>query len=149
MRLFSITLILFILTGIASARDDSQATDRVLIVHGTKTHYALPRGSTSFVIRLTDRAQAGNLVFVNENAAAQGVLSIAVSNRTLAADSPHWSAVEGKIRFRNKRLFTVSLVGVEANYVRLTFQVDAPRGEAGKTAGDRARPYKLARIASS
>ena len=84
---------------------------------------------------------------MNEYAAAEGELSIAVSNKSLAADSPHWSAVEGKIRFRNKRLVTVSLLGVDAKFVRVKFQVDGPRAE--KTAGDRARPYKLARIASS
>jgi len=44
-------------------------------------------------------------------------------------DSPLWSAVEGAIRFRHKRLFAVSLVGVEAKYVRLTFQVEVPDGD--------------------
>ena len=146
MRLFSTTIALFILTGIAFARDDAPLAPRVLTVHGTKTNYALPRGASSFVIRLRDRA-AGDLVFVNEHAAAEGELSIAVSNKSLAADSPHWSAVEGKIRFRNKRLVTVSLLGVDAKFVRVKFQVDGPRAE--KTAGDRTRPYKLARIASS
>ncbi len=145
MRLCSTTIALFILTGIACARDDAPLA-RGVIVHGTKTSYALPRGASSFVIRLSDRA-AGDLVFVNEYAAAEGELSIAVSNKSLAADSPHWSAVEGKIRFRNKRLVTVSLLGVDAKFVRVKFQVDGPRAE--KTAGDRARPYKLARIASN
>ena len=54
---------------------------------------------------------------------------IAVSNQPLVADSPLWSAVEGAIRFRHKRLFAVSLVGVEAKYVRLTFQVEVPDGD--------------------
>ena len=149
MRLFSTTLALFILTGIAFARAASPTAGRARTVHGTKTTYALPCTSTSFVIRLHHRVQDGKLIFVNENAAANGELSIAVSNKLLAADSPHWSTVEGKIRFRNKRLVTLSLVGVEAKYVRVKFQVEGPRAETRKTAGDRVRPYKLARIASS
>ena len=91
--------------------------------------YALPRGATSFVIRLPGPAKDRSLYFVNQNAAAQGQLLIAVSNQPLVADSPFWSAVEGAIRFRHKRLFAVSLVGVEAKYVRLTFQVEASDGD--------------------
>lgn len=149
MRLISNTLAFLLLAGSTQARADSPPAGRIVAVQGTEKGYVLSRGATSFVIRLKDRAPTGELVFVNENAAAEGKLFIAVSNRPLAADSPHWNAVEGGIRFRKKRLFTVSLVGVEANYLRLTFQVDAPRCAARKTAGDRPRPYKLARIASS
>ncbi len=149
MRLLSTSIALFILTGIAFAQDDAPHARHVVTDHGTKARYALPRGASAFVIPLRDRATGGDLVFVNEHAAAEGELSIAVSNRSLAADSPHWNAVEGRIRFRNKRLVTVSLVGVEAKFVRVKFQVGGGRTEAGKTANDRKRPYKLARIASS
>ncbi|MDQ3115465.1 MAG: hypothetical protein M3Q86_02475 [Verrucomicrobiota bacterium] len=148
MRLLS-TLALFILTGVAFARDDAPFARRGVTDLGTKTSYALPRGASSFVIPLRDRAAGGDLVFVNEHGATEGELSIAISNKSLAADSPHWSAVEGRIRFRNKRLVTVSLVGVDAKFVRVKFQVGGRRTEAGKTADDRKRPYKLARIASS
>lgn len=149
MHLLSTTLSFFLLAGIAFARSEPPSAGRVFTVQGTKTSYALPGGATSLVIRLRERAQERNFSFVNENAAAQGEFSIAVSNQLLAADSPHWSVVEGRIRFRHKRLFTVSLVGVEANYVRLTFRVEAPRSKTEKAGGDRTRGYKLARIASS
>ena len=102
---------------------------RSLSFSGIQTVYALPHGATSFVIRLPGPAKDRSLYFVNQNAAAQGQLLIAVSNQALLVDSPLWSAVEGAIRFRHKRLFAVSLVGVEAKYVRLTFQVEVPDGD--------------------
>ena len=74
------------------------------------------------------RSKIAASYFVNENAVAEGQLLIAVSNQPLVADSPFWSAVEGAIRFRHKRLFALSLVGVEAKYVRLTFQIEASDG---------------------
>ena len=136
--------------GIAFAQNNSPSAHRVVPVNGTKTSYALPRGATSFVIRLKDRPEARSFVFVNENAAAEGELSIAVSKQSLAADSPQWSAVEGTVRFRKKRLFTVSLVGVEANYVRLNFRVEVPRHKwRQKPPAIGRAAYKLARIASS
>lgn len=55
-------------------------------------------------------------------------MSIAVSDHALAPNSPAWKAVAGSIPFRHKRRFALSLVGVEANYVRLTFEIDrAPK----------------------
>ncbi len=88
--------------------------------------HALPRGVSSFVVRLGAPGSPRSVTFVNENPAAEGKLSIAVAERRLAADSPHWSTVDGAIRFRHKRLFSFSLVGIDANYVRLTFDVEAP-----------------------
>jgi hypothetical protein len=91
-----------------------------------KLNYALPRGVTSFIIHLSAPEQQRCFTLVNENTAAKGNLSIAVSKEHLPADSPRWSTVNGSIRFRHKRLFTISLVGIEANYVKLTFQVESP-----------------------
>ena len=119
---------LFLLASVAFGGKDSPIRDRSVNINGMRTSYALPRGATSFIIRLTDSAGDRDFTFVNKNAAAEGRLLIAVSNEDLAADSPRWSTVEGAIRFRQKRVFTVSLVGVDANYVRLTFQVEMPDG---------------------
>lgn len=118
----------FLLGSIALAGSDSSTLGRSLNINGMQTSYALPRGATSFVIRLAGTAQDHSFTFVNENAAAEGQLLIAVSDQPLEADSPKWSAVEGTIRFRHKRLFAVSLVGIEAKYLRLTFQVEAADG---------------------
>ena len=97
-----------------------------LTMADAKINYALSRGVTSFIIRLSAPAPPRCFTLVNENTAAEGKLSIAVSKERLPAASPKWSAVGRSIRFRHKRLFTVSLVGIEANYVKLTFQVEEP-----------------------
>jgi hypothetical protein len=95
-----------------------------LTMADAKINYALPRGMTTFIIRLAALAEKRCFTVVNGNAAAEGKLSIAVSNERLAPGSPKWSTVGGAINFRHKRLFALSLVGVAANYVKLTFQVD-------------------------
>ena len=120
---------MFLLGSVVLAGSDSPILGRSLSTNGIQTVYALPRGATSFVIRLPGPAKDRSIYFVNQNAATQGQLLIAVSNQALLVDSPLWSAVEGAIRFRHKRLFAVSLVGVEAKYVRLTFQVEVPDGD--------------------
>jgi hypothetical protein len=97
-----------------------------LTMADAKINYALPRGVTTFIIRLAAPAAERCFTVVNGNAAAAGKLSIAVSSERLDAESPKWSTVGGAINFRHKRLFAVSLVGVAANYVKLTFQVDEP-----------------------
>lgn len=91
-----------------------------------KINYALPSGVTSFIIHLSALAQQRYFTLVNENTTAAGRLSIAVSKERLPAGSPKWSTVGRSIRFRHKRLFSVSLVGIEANYVKLTFKVERP-----------------------
>jgi len=119
---------MFLLGSVVLAGSDSPILRRSLSTNGIQTVYALPRGATSFVIRLPGPAKDRSLYFVNQNAATQGQLLIAVSNQPLVADSPLWSAVEGAIRFRHKRFFTLSLVGVDAKYVRLTFHIETPGG---------------------
>ena len=114
---------LFLLGSVALAGSDSPILGRSLSINGmTDQLRAAPwvrrRSSSDYQARSKTAASH----FVNENAAAEGQLLIAVSNQPLVADSPLWSAVEGAIRFRHKRLFTVSLVGVEAKYV----QADLP-----------------------
>ena len=86
--------------------------------------YSLRRGVTSFIIHLAAPGQRRCFTLINENMAAAGKLSIATSNERLAADNPKWSAVDGAVAFRHKRRFALSLLGVDAQFVKLTFQVD-------------------------
>ncbi|HEY4284822.1 MAG TPA: hypothetical protein VGM62_17300 [Chthoniobacterales bacterium] len=86
--------------------------------------YALGRGVTSFIIHLAAPGQRRCFTLVNGNMAAAGKLSIATSNERLTADNPKWRVVDGAVRFRHKRLFALSLLGVDAQFVKLTFQVD-------------------------
>ena len=83
----------------------------------------LQEGRTTFVIKLPSTSLLDRFTFVNENAAAAGDLKISVSNYQLAATSPKWVEVDGNITFSRKRLFNLSMVGVEARYLRLSFNV--------------------------
>lgn len=96
----------------------------------SKISCALPPGVTSFIFRLATTERQPSLTFMNENPAASGKFSIAVAKERLPAKSPKWHVVEGAIHFQNKRLFALSLVGVDANYVKLTFEVEKPQGTA-------------------
>lgn len=95
-----------------------------LTMNDAKIRYALRHGVTSFIIRLADPAQRRYFTLVNENMAVEGNLSIAIANEPLALNNPKWRVVDGAIPFRHKRLFALSLIGVEAKFVKLTFRVD-------------------------
>jgi len=83
----------------------------------------LQEGRTTFVIKLPTTSLRDRFTFVNENAAAAGELKISVSNDQLPATSPKWVEVDGNISFSRKRLFNVSMVGVDARYMKLSFDV--------------------------
>jgi hypothetical protein len=85
---------------------------------------ALKEGETTFIIELPNNAPRDRFTFLNENAAACGELRIAVSNSPLAADSPQWTEVDGIVPFAHKRLFKLSILGVDTKFVRLSFRVD-------------------------
>jgi hypothetical protein len=97
----------------------------------------LREGETTFVIALPN-ALRDRFTFVNENAAACGELRIAVSDSRLSADSPKWTEEDGIIPFSHKRLFpcwhnrlfNLSVLGVETNYVLLSFHVEGARADS-------------------
>ena len=109
-----------------------------LLMNDAKIRYALRRGETSFIIHLAAEDQRRGFTLENENMAAEGRLLIAVSNARLAANNPKWSAVAGAIPFRHKRLFDLSLIGVETEFVKLTFQVEDPGEITPRDEPDRA-----------
>ena len=99
-------------------------TAAALIMEDDTVTCALREGETNFVIELPDVAIPDRFTFLNENGKARGELQISVSNQRLAPTSPDWKEVEGVIPFSHKRLFGVSLLGIEAKYVRLSFRVE-------------------------
>jgi hypothetical protein len=101
-----------------------EPTATALIMDDDTVTCLLPEGETNFVIELPQTALPERFTFLNENARARGELRIAVSNHRLAAKSPEWTEVEGIIPFAHKRLFGVSLLGIEAKFVRLSFHVE-------------------------
>src|SRR5262245_1730501 len=122
----------FFLATISYAGTDSEVARRDCGYGARQRAYVLPAGATFLIVRLIPSAQDRNVTIVNRNPAADGQLSIAVSDQLLAAESSKWRPVAGTIPFRRKRLFRVSLVGVQANFVRLRFQVDASSRDADK-----------------
>lgn len=84
----------------------------------------LKEGETTFIIELPKNASRDRLTFLNENAAACGELRIAVSDSPLPVDSSKWIEVDGIVPFAHKRLFKLSILGVETKFVRLSFRVD-------------------------
>jgi hypothetical protein len=92
----------------------------------------LKEGETTFIIELPNNASRDRFTFLNENAAACGELRIAVSDSALPADSPKWTEVDGIVPFAHKRLFKLSMLGVETKFVRLSFKVDGERQDSAK-----------------
>jgi len=92
---------------------------------------ALQEGETTFIIPLFKAALLDRFTFINQNAAARGEFNIFVSNSHLPADSPKWTQVNGIVPFAHKRLFNLSMLGVEAKYLKLLFQVE----KAGQKTG--------------
>lgn len=84
----------------------------------------LQEGETTFIISFPKTSSLDRFTFVNENAAARGEMRIAVSNNRLPPNSPKWIEVSGKTAFTHKRLFNLSMVGVEARYVKVSFHVE-------------------------
>jgi hypothetical protein len=97
-----------------------------LTVNGAKTRFRLHRGVTSFVIPLSAPDQRRCFTLENEIIAANGTFSIATANERLAVNDANWNIVGGAVRFRQKKQFYLSLMGVEAKFVRLTFQIEDP-----------------------
>jgi hypothetical protein len=84
----------------------------------------LQQGVTTFVIKLASATLLDRFTFINENASAAGELNIAVSNYQLPATSAKWVPVDGSVVFSHKRFFKLSMLGVEARYVKLSFKVE-------------------------
>ena len=110
---------------------DPNAT--ALIMEDDTVTCVLKEGETNFVIELPHVAVPDRFTFLNENGKAHGELKISVSNQRLAPKSPHWKEVDGVIPFAHKRLFGVSLLGIEAKYVRLSFKVEKQTSVASNT----------------
>src|SRR5438445_3093428 len=92
----------------------------------------LKEGETTFIIELPNNAPRDRFTFLNENADACGELRIAVSDSQLPVGSPKWTEVDGIVPFAHKRLFKLSMLGVDTKFVRLSFRVDRQRQESAE-----------------
>ena len=108
---------------VATANEGNRSA-AALIMDDDTLSCPLQEGETTFVIKLAATALLDRFTFVNENANAAGKLKISVSNYHLPVASDRWVEVDGTVNFSNKRLFNLSMMGVEARYVKLSFNVE-------------------------
>ena len=120
-----------------------------LIAEDDTVNCLLREGQTDFVVELPQAPVVDRLTFLNENAAARGELKIAVSNKRLRSDSPAWVEVDGIVPFSHKRLFGVSLLGIDAKFVRLSFRVEKAGRIAPVTASGKEESTEDPGVASS
>jgi hypothetical protein len=106
----------------SASENNSSAT--ALLMDDDTLSCPLKEGETTFIITFPRTSLLDRFTFVNENATAEGEMKIAVSNYRLAPESPKWTEVTGNVAFSHKRLFNLSMVGVEARYVKLSFRVE-------------------------
>ena len=105
----------------------------------------LKEGETTFIIELPNNVARDRFTFLNENAAACGELRIAVSDSPLPAGSPKWTEVDGIVPFAHKRLFKLSMLGVETKFVRLSFKVDGQRQDSAQIS----HPFRTSVLAAT
>ena len=115
-----------------SATNPTAHQSSAAFVDSNTVSCALKEGETTFIIELPRNASSDRFTFLNENAAACGELRIAVSNSPLPVDSPKWTEVDGIVPFAHKRLFKLSMLGVETKFVRLSFRVDGDEERSAK-----------------
>ena len=92
-----------------------------LLLDDDTLNFPLSEGDTTFVLSMPRISALGRFTFVNENAAAAGEITIAVSNYRLSANSSKWVEVARTVSFTGKRLFDLSLAGTEARYMKISF----------------------------
>jgi hypothetical protein len=127
-------------TGHVSKLPASDPGAAALIMEDDTVTCQLQEGRTDFVVELPGAHLLDRLTFLNENALARGELKIAVSNERLRATSSSWVEVDGIVPFSHKRLFGVSLIGIEAKFVRLSFRVDKPNQAVASTSTSTDQP---------
>jgi hypothetical protein len=104
----------------ASSQDPAGAA---LIREDQTIGRALPRGETIVILTLPRISLLDRFNFLNENATTRGDVTLSVSNYWLPARSSQWNEVGSAVSFSEKRIVNISIPGIEAKYVRLSFRV--------------------------
>src|SRR4051794_13882677 len=121
---FALLTLLSTLSILASTGRSAQPADKKAVsTVGDSVTCSLQKGETEFVISVPKACTGNRLTVLNQNNDAAGELTISVSNRELPAKSPDWTRVEGVISFAHKRTFDLSLLGIDAKFVKLSFLV--------------------------
>ena len=118
---FIIALAALVLLLLNPQKVSGQAT-ALLTLEDKPLRYSLPEGETTLIIQIPNAALLDHFTFINEDT-VRGALKIAVATSRLPATDPNWNVVSGDIAFAHKRHFNLSMVGVDARYVKLSFRV--------------------------
>lgn len=110
---------------------NKEAGPGALLLDDDTLNYPLPEGDTTLLLSFPRISALDRFTFVNENAAASGEVTVAVSNYRLPAKSSKWNRVNEGLTFTGKRLIDLSMLGTEARYVKLSFHVTKPGTIAG------------------
>jgi hypothetical protein len=109
--------------GRAVVVKNKNSSANALLFDDDTLNYPLTEGDTTFIVSFPKTSILDRFTFVNENGAAAGEITVAVSNYRLAANSRKWIEVASGNTFTSKRLFDLSLAGTEARYVKISFHV--------------------------
>lgn len=121
-------------TTIESAQNAAGSSIPAALVDDATVRCALPDGDSTVVVSFPTAKALDRFTVMNENAVADGEFAIAVANEPLPAASSRWTNVNGAVRFARKRQFDLSLVGIEARYLKLSFKVTPHASQAIATA---------------
>lgn len=108
----------------APSTTDKNSSATALLLDDDTLSCPLPEGDTTLIISFPRTSALDRFTFVNENASAAGEMKISVSNYRLSPKSPKWAEVNSGTAFTGKRHIDLSLLGVEARYVKLSFHVE-------------------------
>lgn len=105
---------------IASDANDNPAA---LVLDDNTLSCPLAVGENTFIVALPHISVLERFAFINQNGVGQGEFELAVSNYRVGSNDPKWATVQASTRFGGQRLLSISIPGVEAKYVRLSFHV--------------------------
>lgn len=108
---------------IVQLTNGTTADARDLALDDETLDYDLPKGQSTFVIKLRQASALERFVFVNEGGAAEGTCDVSVASTALAVNDAGWNTIRRDENFSGKRVVEIAPLGAEAKFVRLNFNV--------------------------
>src|ERR1700731_1529018 len=115
---------------VRASEDRSDSAADLLLDDNTLSCH-LRQGDNAFLVALQNISNLDRFIFINENPETAGTVQIFVSNYRLAPNDNHWLEADRKFDFSGRRFISLSLAGVEAKYVKISFAVKKPGTIAG------------------
>jgi hypothetical protein len=125
-----VTLITAVTRGVRPTDARSDSVTNLLLDDNTLSCH-LARGDNTFLIALHDISILDRFTFINENPETAGTVQIFVSNYRIEPNDNRWIKSDRKLAFSDQRFISMSLAGVEAKYVKISFVVKKATTIAG------------------